>query len=103
MKRPGKAAPKPFTILTALDSPELFGKAFAGPSWSRWRTFLRALFALPMSPADLEVYREHTGRQTAPTGRSPLRVWQDSHPSGRASGSPMRVLKPGQNCPTASG
>jgi hypothetical protein len=61
-----KPAPKPFTILTAMDSDELFARAFAGPSWSNWRVYLKALFALEMSAADLAVYREHTGRLHAP-------------------------------------
>ena len=55
------------TILDALDHPKLFGPHFAAPSWRPWRTFLRALFALPLDDADLALYRHHTDRQTAPT------------------------------------
>jgi hypothetical protein len=49
-------------ILDAFDDPELFAPHFRGDSWRRWRTFLRALFALPLSDDDLAIYQEHTGR-----------------------------------------
>jgi hypothetical protein len=39
---------------------------FRGPSWAPWRTLLSALFALPMSSADLETFRALTGRQSPP-------------------------------------
>jgi hypothetical protein len=55
------------TILDVMDHPALFGPHFAGPSWDRWRVFLRALFALPMGEADIAVFKEHTGRSTAST------------------------------------
>jgi hypothetical protein len=54
------------SILDDLDNPELFGPLFKGGSWGPWRAFLAALFALPMSDAELELYRHHTGRQTPP-------------------------------------
>ena len=53
-------------ILAALDDPALFGPHFRGGSWTAWRAFLTALFALPMDAAELAIYREHTGRQNAP-------------------------------------
>jgi hypothetical protein len=40
---------------------------FAGVTWQRWRVFLRALFGLPMTETEAEVFRHHTGRQTVPT------------------------------------
>src|SRR5262249_38608549 len=52
----------------------LFGPIFRGPSWDAWRAFLAAVYALPMTEADLEVYRRCTGRQTPP--EAPAReVW----------------------------
>jgi hypothetical protein len=54
-------------ILEAMDDPELFGPHFQGRSWNRWRAFLAALFALPLSEPDLALYRHHTGGCTAPT------------------------------------
>jgi hypothetical protein len=55
------------TIIEAMTHPQIFGPFFKDESWSAWRVFLRALYALPMSPAELEVYRKHTGRQCPPT------------------------------------
>jgi hypothetical protein len=59
-------------ILDAMNDGALFGKYFTrnwrgADSWSAWRTFLAALFALPMDAEALEVYQKHTGRITAPT------------------------------------
>lgn len=51
---------------TILDALALFGSQFAGESWSAWRVFLKALFALPLEPAELEVYARHTERRIAP-------------------------------------
>ena len=43
-------APRPISILQAIDDPKLFGSAFRDrKTWSAWRTFLAALFALPMT------------------------------------------------------
>jgi hypothetical protein len=53
-------------LLQALDDPNLFQPSFAGPSWAPWRVFLESLFALPLSPHQIELFRRHTGRQTAP-------------------------------------
>ncbi len=54
-------------ILALMDDPALCGPFFVGESWTPWRTFLRALFALPMDDADLETFREYTKRTTAIT------------------------------------
>ena len=54
-------------ILQALDDPALFAPHFRGVTWTPWRAFLAALFALPMDDAQLALYRTHTGRQDAPT------------------------------------
>lgn len=61
--RAAKAAPAPFggTILEMMDLARL-----TGPTWEAWRTFWRAVYALPMSAADLERFTRHTGRQTPP-------------------------------------
>jgi hypothetical protein len=54
------------TLLDALADENIFGRHF-GSEWDSWRTFLRALFALPMSLQDVELYRQCTGRQSPPT------------------------------------
>jgi hypothetical protein len=62
---------KALTILNAMQDPVLFGPWFKGNSWDAWRSFLGALFGLPMNKVALESYREHTGRYNAP--ESPAR------------------------------
>lgn len=60
------------TILEALLDPNLFARWFRDPSsWAAWRAFLAALFGLPMSEAELEVYRSCTGRNDPPTAPAP--------------------------------
>jgi hypothetical protein len=55
-------------IRTACDDPALFARWFKDPrSWAAWRAFLAALFALPMTLAELNVYRECTSRETLPS------------------------------------
>jgi hypothetical protein len=53
-------------IIEALDDPALFKSHFRGDTWQPWRAFLKPLFGLPMTDAELEVYRHHTARQTPP-------------------------------------
>jgi Terminase large subunit, T4likevirus-type, N-terminal len=59
------------TIIEALTDEKLFAPLFRGwfkdaKSWSRWHVFLRALFGLPMSAADLEVLKQCTGLDAPP-------------------------------------
>lgn len=58
--------PAEFTILDAMDHPEIFGPHFIGETWRAWRVFLAAMFGLPMDEAGLATYRHHTGRATPP-------------------------------------
>jgi hypothetical protein len=53
-------------LLQALDDDQLVAPLFAGSSWAPWRAFLKALFALPMADAELDLYRRHTERLTPP-------------------------------------
>ena len=53
-------------ILDAMRDAKVFGPFFRGDTWGAWRAFLAALFALPMSDADLAIYRECTGRNAPP-------------------------------------
>ena len=69
----------PFTgsILEAMDSAGLTGE-----SWSAWRAFLKAVFALPMSATELRCYGRHTERDLPPA--EPVReAWM---PVGRRGG-----------------
>jgi hypothetical protein len=58
-------------ILQALNDPKVFGRYFKADSWNVWRVFLAALFGLPLSHDQLALFKQFTGRTTAPT--SPLR------------------------------
>jgi hypothetical protein len=66
---PEVLAPPSMTILEAID--EVFSKSFTDrESWAAWRSFLKTLFGLPLSEADLEIYRQCTGRSTPPASPS---------------------------------
>jgi len=61
----GKPAVPPYTGRSILHALRAFGE-FDGPSWDRWRVFLKALYALPMSEAEQATYSHHTGRGAPP-------------------------------------
>jgi hypothetical protein len=54
-------------ILQAIADPKVFGKHFTTDTWGAWLAFLCALFALPMTAEQLELYRKHTGRTSPPS------------------------------------
>jgi len=57
------------TIIDACRDTNLFARWFRDcASWQSWFVFLSALFALPITPQQLEVYRGCTGRTHPPTG-----------------------------------
>ena len=53
-------------IFDLWDHPDV-SQYFEGESWEAWRSFVAALFGLPMDDGQLALFREHTGRQSAPT------------------------------------
>ena len=54
-------------IIDAVDDPNLFKGYFKDPTtWQAWRACLCALFALPMSKAELATYTKCTGRKERP-------------------------------------
>lgn len=54
-------------ILQAIDDPHLFAGAFRdAETWKSWRAVLCALFGLPMTQEQFELYQQCTGRSTAP-------------------------------------
>jgi hypothetical protein len=60
--------PRRFTLLDAVADPELFQPWFKDRgTWAAWFAFLRALFALPLSPEQLALFRDCTGRDQPPT------------------------------------
>src|ERR1700733_1977888 len=57
------------SIITAMNAPEVFRRAYSGPSWDMWRSVLRAAYALPMSPEDLARFAQVSGGRAPPTRR----------------------------------
>jgi hypothetical protein len=55
-------------IVRNLDDPNLFSPWFAGPPWDAWRVVLKGAFALPMSGAEIELFRTLADRDP-PTSR----------------------------------
>jgi hypothetical protein len=55
------------TILDFLNHPELLGTFHVGSSWDRWKACLKAAYALPMSPAEHELFAEVAGNRAPPT------------------------------------
>lgn len=58
-----------FTIIDAMESQRLFSRWFKDPAtWAAWRSFLAAMFGLPMSDDEIATYQQCTGRIDPPTG-----------------------------------
>lgn len=56
------------SILDAIADEQLFARWFKDrETWQSWFVFLAALFDLPMTPDQLDIYRRCTGRTTPPT------------------------------------
>jgi len=54
-------------IIEAVKSKRVFGSLFRDPqTFKNWFVCLKAIFALPMTAEELEVYRRFTGRELAP-------------------------------------
>jgi hypothetical protein len=54
------------TILEAIANKKLFEPWFKGETWEPWFAFLSALFGLPMTNEQSEIYKRHTGRAMLP-------------------------------------
>ena len=58
-------------IIETMRDPNLFQGFFRDlASWASWIVVLKAIFALPMEDAELELYRRHTGRKDPPKGQA---------------------------------
>jgi hypothetical protein len=55
---------KPLTILDAIKDAKLFAPWFRKRTFENWFVFLAALFGLPLTPQQLAVYQQCTGRST---------------------------------------
>jgi hypothetical protein len=49
-------------IVTTMTDPQLFGGAFAGPSWTPWQAYFAALFGLEADEAGASLARSCSGR-----------------------------------------
>jgi hypothetical protein len=59
---------KSISITRAFDDPNLFGSILRdGATWQAWRAFLCALFGLPMSDTEANIFRACTGRAEPPS------------------------------------
>jgi hypothetical protein len=71
------------TLLEAMADANLFAPWFRdATTWAAWRAFIAALFALPMTPEQLAIYQQATGR-TAPPSQPATEGWLNC---GRRSG-----------------
>jgi hypothetical protein len=57
----------PADIVQAISHQQWWGRWFKGEGWDSWRAFLSATFALKMTPEQLAIYQECTGRHAAPS------------------------------------
>jgi hypothetical protein len=54
------------SIIECLDDPALFAPHFPGDTWGGWRVFLKGMFALTMTAAELDQFKRITSRTVAP-------------------------------------
>ena len=55
------------SIVQAIHDPKLFGSLFDSlDTWNAWLVWLKAVFGLPMTDPDLELYRQCTNRTDPP-------------------------------------
>jgi hypothetical protein len=55
------------SILDAINDPTIFKPFFKDPqSWLVWKAILAAIFALPMTPEQLKLYQQVSGRTQVP-------------------------------------
>jgi hypothetical protein len=52
---------------TFMTTPELAARTFGGPTFAAWRTVAKVLDGLPLDASELELYRQITHREAAPT------------------------------------
>jgi hypothetical protein len=64
----------PANIVEAIEDPLWWGKWFRRGDWTAWKSFLTALFGLPLEGDALATFRECTGRTQVPT-RQALEAW----------------------------
>ena len=54
------------TIIQFMNDEGIFGTRFRLKSWASWKVFLKALFCLPLTIAEMNLYKRCTGRDDLP-------------------------------------
>jgi hypothetical protein len=67
--RRNRPLPLSVTPATAITDPHLLGLSFAGDSWATWVSILKAAYAEPMSPHELELFHTVAGDRDPPQRR----------------------------------
>ena len=109
MKKP-KAKHPVFRISDMMSNAKLLGPHFAGDSWNRWKSVLKATFAESMSDDEIAAFREVAGDRDPPEQR----VSEAVYIAGRGAGkdlvaslivtniavnfNPRGKLRPGEQC-----
>ena len=99
-------------LLQAMDDKRLFGPWFSGPSWATWRAVLKAAHALPMTDAEVSLFRTVADRDPPQKRvrelwvRAGRRAGKDSIASAIAAhaaafGSYGAFLRPGESATVA--
>jgi hypothetical protein len=57
-------------IIRAINDPVVFARHFRSDTWTAWQVFLAALFGLPLGYDQQLLFKQFTGRDTAP--KAPL-------------------------------
>ena len=60
----------PANILEAIEHPRWWGEWFLRGDWRPWKAVLASMFALPLDPEALALFRKHTGRTIAPSDQA---------------------------------
>ncbi|MGO8990467.1 MAG: hypothetical protein ACLQGU_02575 [bacterium] len=72
-------------IIQCLRHEELFAKLFPDlESWQRWIVCLKAIYGLEMTPAELEIFKFHTGRERPPAHQVSEGYLIDGRGSGKS-------------------
>ena len=71
-----RRSPRTPTILEVMSDSNLLGKWFAGPSWAAWRTLFKALFALPLDLAEIEVFKACMAAKSRLRSVAPSPLWR---------------------------
>jgi len=54
------------TIIQFMNDEGIFGTRFRSKSWANWKVFLKVLFCLPLSIAEMNIYKRAAGRDDLP-------------------------------------